>query len=207
MVGGINNLHEVSHARFAFSVGLVALMASCPSLPMKFAAHSWVSPEKQRDRRRRPRTRPTVDCGHLHLDAETQVLLGRKAGKISDLLVGKRVRVLFEDKTASTWPDRSSLRLSSISIRPFWKRLPISERPTVSTWAIWGWAHEESPAVRRAGRSKWQWHWRYFAACIAPIANWSSGRPESGKRLPRRQYSCPTKHKSHATSASSVSTI
>ncbi len=84
---------------FALGVSLVALMASCPAFADEIRGTLMrVSPEKQEiavDVRERGRRSTAVT---LHLDADTQVMLGRKAGKISDLAVGKRVRVFFEDQ-------------------------------------------------------------------------------------------------------------
>ena len=54
-----------------------------------------VSPDKQEvavDIRDRGRLATMT----LHVDGETQIMLGRKAGKLADLTLGKRVRVLYE---------------------------------------------------------------------------------------------------------------
>jgi hypothetical protein len=81
---------------FRMLVGLVALLLASPALADEIRGTLLrVSPDKQevaldvRDRGRRS----TLT---LRLDAETQIMLGRKAGKLADLSVGKRVRVLFE---------------------------------------------------------------------------------------------------------------
>ena len=83
--------------KLSFGFGLVALLVATPVFAEDIRGTLLrVSPDKQevavdvRDRGRRS-TAMT-----LHLDADSQVLLGRKAGKLADLVVGKRVRVLYE---------------------------------------------------------------------------------------------------------------
>jgi Domain of unknown function (DUF5666) len=83
--------------KFSFGFGLVALLVATPVFAEDIRGTLLrVSPDKQevavdvRDRGRRSTSLT------LHLDADTQIMLGRKTGKLADLTVGKRVRVLYE---------------------------------------------------------------------------------------------------------------
>jgi len=78
-------------------LGLVVALVTAPAFADEIRGTLIrVSPDKQevavdvRDRGRRSATMT------LRTDPDTQIMLGRKAGKLTDLSVGKRVRVLFE---------------------------------------------------------------------------------------------------------------
>ncbi len=80
-----------------YSVGLVAMLWVAPAFADEIRGTLLrLSPEKQEvvvDVRERGRRTTSYT---LRLDGDTQVMLGHKPGKLADLAVGKRVRVLFE---------------------------------------------------------------------------------------------------------------
>jgi hypothetical protein len=80
-----------------FSVGLMAMLWVAPAFADEIRGTLLrISPEKQEvvvDVRERGRRTTSYT---LRLDGDTQVMLGRKPGKLADLTVGRRVRVLFE---------------------------------------------------------------------------------------------------------------
>ncbi len=79
--------------------GLVAFLLATPVFADEIRGTLLrVSPDKQEvavDVRERGRRSTTIV---LKLDADSHVMLGHKAGKLADLVVGKRVRVLYEDQ-------------------------------------------------------------------------------------------------------------
>jgi hypothetical protein len=81
-----------------FSVGLMAMLWVAPAFADEIRGTLLrISPEKQEvviDVRERGGRRTTSYT--LRIDGDTQVMLGRKPGKLADLTVGRRVRVLFE---------------------------------------------------------------------------------------------------------------
>ena len=83
--------------KFSFGFGLIALLVATPVFAEDIRGTLLrVSPDKQEvavDVRERGRRSTSLT---LHLDGDTQIMLGRKTGKLADLVVGKRVRVLYE---------------------------------------------------------------------------------------------------------------
>jgi hypothetical protein len=102
--------------RLGFS--LVALFLATPLFADEIRGTLLrVSPDKQEvavDVRDRGRRTTTVI---LKLDADSQVMLGRKAGKLADLVVGKRVRVLYEDQNGQHMA-RSIIAPAVITLNP-----------------------------------------------------------------------------------------
>ena len=97
---------------FGFGFSLVALFAAAPAFAEDIRGTLLrVSPDKQEvavDVRAGGRRSTSLT---LHLDADTQIMLGRKAGKLADLAVGKRAFACFmKFKTANPSPGRSLLR-------------------------------------------------------------------------------------------------
>ncbi len=102
--------------RLGFS--LVALFLATPLFADEIRGTLLrVSPDKQEvavDVRDRGRRTTTII---LKLDADSQVMLGRKAGKLADLVVGKRVRVLYEDQNGQHMA-RSIIAPAVITLNP-----------------------------------------------------------------------------------------
>ena len=102
--------------RLGFS--LVALFLATPLFADEIRGTLLrVSPDKQEvavDVRDRGRRTTTII---LKLGADSQVMLGRKAGKLADLVVGKRVRVLYEDQNGQHMA-RSIIAPAVITLNP-----------------------------------------------------------------------------------------
>jgi hypothetical protein len=103
---------------FRILFGLVALLWIAPAFADEIRGTLLrVNPDKQevavdvRDRGRRSTSMI------LHVDADTQVMLGRKPGKLTDLVLGKRVRVLYETQNGQAIV-RSIIAPAVITINP-----------------------------------------------------------------------------------------